>query len=124
MSAWKRALVAATLVLGSSPAWPACDRCTADATITTLYEAISVAPGVAWDWPRVRALFVPEGLLASTHPSRREGLIVVSGLDALVRRTEAAFAGKGFIEREYRRKTFIHGDMASIGVFSLSAAAR
>lgn len=114
MRALKFVFAAVVLLLAGTATSADCDRCTPDATISTLYEAISVAPGEAWDWPRIRALFVPEGLLASTDPASAAKRIAVSNIGALVERTEAAVAGKGFIEREYRRSTVVHGRLASI----------
>lgn len=106
----------ATLMLGSSGATSSsgCERCTPDAVVSTLYDEISVSPGEKWNWTKIRSLFAGDGLFASTVPLRPNSPLAISSLDTLARRTEAAFAQTGFVEREYKRETRVFGNMASV----------
>lgn len=108
------ALTLIALMPARAVADPGCDRCTPDAAVSALYDAISVSPNQGWDWARIRSLFAGKGLFASVAPSGPDAPPTISTLDELIDQTEKAFAKSGFIEREYKRETRTFGDMASI----------
>ena len=108
------ALVAA-LLASSVPAPSTCrDGLTADDTVTSVYDLVSVPPGGSWDWDTIGALFVDPGLFVTMLPSEGGTLMAKTDLETLRTETEAAYTRSGFIEAEYRRETRIFGDIASI----------
>lgn len=91
-----------------------------DAVVRALYEGVSFPPGGAPDWERLRALFLPEGLLIPprTDPSRER---LVATFDVWKSRSEEALRGmlrelaeKGFTEWELARRTESWGSIAQL----------
>ncbi len=107
--------LAAALLSASSAMPPLCrDGTSADDAVTAVYDLVSVPAGGGWDWERIGALFVDQGLFVTMMPREGDALMSKADLSALRAQTEAAYAKSGFIEREYRRETRVLGDIASI----------
>ena len=93
----------AAAVAEQAPAADCGDGCTPDSTIIALYEAVSAAPGVGWDRPRLHALFHPDARLVTAAPAsggtRSSSATIANLIDSMERHYRAT----GFVEREYLR---------------------
>ena len=90
------------------------DVTTVDATIASLYDVISGAPGVARDWDRFRNLFHPEARLIPTRLSP-EGTVTLHTLrpEEYVQQFGVRVS-KGFFERELHRTTEQYGTIVHV----------
>lgn len=109
-------IVLAAALFAATPAAPSVcrDGATADEAVTAVYDLVSVPAGGSWDWKRIGALFVDQGMFVTMLPRVDGAAMSKADLPTLRAQTETAYAKSGFVEREYRRETRTFGDIASI----------
>ena len=95
----------------SHPEWPAPkssrDVDTVEHLVAALYEVISGPAGKQRDWDRFRALFLPDGMLASIRPAtaakdnraERPGDTAFRSASCYIERNDPYFKSHGFFER-------------------------
>lgn len=86
-----------------------------EATLHTLYDVISAAPGQKRDWDRFRTLFVPSARLGAAVKIG-DGTVHYFGLDVerYIALNDKALGDKGFFEREIHRHVDSFGNICQI----------
>lgn len=107
-------LAAAMMTLPATTPTACPDGRTAQGAVTALYDLISVPAGGSWDWERIDGLFVDRGVFVTMMPRNSGTVMAKTDLSTLRTQTQAAYGRSGFVEREYRRKVHVFGDIASI----------
>ncbi len=114
------ALAAQTTRPAGRPAAPPADALTVDAIVAALYGSVSHPDGAEPNWERMRAIFLPVGMLVP--PKRpQEDLFTVLDVDAFEERVHKSIGAAkqkgeptGFFESEVARRTDCFGNVCQI----------
>ena len=90
------------------------DGRTADQAVSAVYDLVSVPAGGPWDWDRIGRRFVEDGLFVTMMPQPAGSQMTRANLTSLKSQTETTYRRSGFVEREYKRQSYIFRDIASI----------
>ena len=112
--------------LAAHPDWPAAknpsDVDTVDHLLASLYDVISGPAGKPRDWPRFRALFLPDGRLGvirpdapatKAAPARKTDAIFLSP-EMYVQRDDPYFKTHGFFERSIANRIEEFGNLVHV----------
>jgi hypothetical protein len=124
----KRVLASATLVLAlaassqpiAAQTASSSDGASVDAIVAALYASVSHDASTEPNWERMRAIFLPVGMLIPPKPARDDIFTVldVDGFEARVQKANAAAKAKGesssFFEKEIARKSDCFGNICQI----------
>jgi hypothetical protein len=98
------------------------DVASPEAVVKALYETVSRSPGVNFDWPRLRTLFLP-GARMLPNPEQTGGTPVVHTVESFIRWIDDAYAAnapigsdrdRGFAEEEVTSVVERYGDIAHV----------
>jgi hypothetical protein len=100
---------------------PLVDALSVDAIVAALYGSVTHGPEAAPNWERMRAIFLPVGMLV---PPRKpdEAIFTVIDVDGFEERFKKAVAARkekgapatGFVEKEIARRTDCFGNVCQI----------
>ena len=96
------------------------DGASVETTVAALYESVSHGPDAEPNFERMRAIFLPVGMLIPPKSARDDMFTVldVDGFEERVRKATAAMKQKGeptgFFEREIARRTDCFGNVCQV----------